>query len=314
MGERSRSPAHALQVPTQKQEEDEPSIAALTTVAFTKADYDTLKATVLKQDARLNTVEWKSAKTASLLRRDQELEASKQLLLMGWPTGMSEQDRDKEIRGMAQCYGVADKLQGTTTLKNKQGLGHFTILHMWDKHARSTFLRNVKNDPHKIKGNTIAGRPQIPRYRREQDAPMKCAMKALATIYGGNPKFRPTWELQALWHESEWVLAVATDANDATKVTIFVPDDKREEFETQFAEDWPTWQSRGHQTEGSPQKYLCINIAAFTDDNLQELNERYATMSTRSRSSRTSDDVDMANADEEVGSRTPAKGGGKRSS
>ena len=218
---------------------------------------------------------------------------------------MSEQDRDKEIRGMAQCYGVADKLQGTTTLKNKQGLGHFTILHMWDKHARSTFLRNVKNDPHKIKGNTIAGRPQIPRYRREQDAPMKCAMKALATIYGGNPKFRPTWELQALWHESEWVLAVATDANDATKVTIFVPDDKREEFETQFAEDWPTWQSRGHQTEGSPQKYLCINIAAFTDDNLQELNERYATMSTRSRSSRTSDDVDMANADEEVGSRTP---------
>ena len=48
---------------------------------------------------------------------------------MGWPTGMSEQDRDREIRGMAQYYGVVDKLQGTTTLKNKQGLGHFTIVH-----------------------------------------------------------------------------------------------------------------------------------------------------------------------------------------
>ena len=83
----------------------------------------------MKHDARLNTVEWKSAKTASLLHRDQELEASNQLLLMGWPTGMSEQDRDREIRGMAQYYGVVDKLQGTTTLKNKQGLGHFTIVH-----------------------------------------------------------------------------------------------------------------------------------------------------------------------------------------
>ncbi|CAE7228886.1 Klhl22 [Symbiodinium sp. CCMP2592] len=265
----------ALTVQNSDHEEDEASIAARTTLALTKADYDTLKATVLKQ-------------------------ASKQLLLMGWPTGMSEQDRDKEIRGMAQYYGVADKLQGTTTLKNKQGLGHFTIVHMWDKDARNTFLHNVKNDPHKIKGNTIVGRPQIPRYRREQDAPMKCAMKALATIYGGNPKFRPTWELQALWYETEWVLAVATDANDATKVTIFVPDDKKEEFETQFAEDWPTWQNRGNQTEGSPQKYLRINIIAFTDDALQELNERYANMSTRSRSSRPSDDVDMANADEEV--------------
>ena len=316
MGERSRSPAHALQAQNQKQEpeEDDATIAATTTVALTKADYDTLKATVLKQDARLNTVEWKSAKTASLLHRDQELEASKQLLLMGWPTGMSEQDRDREIRSMAQYYGVVDKLQGTTTLKNKQGLGHFTIVHMWDKDARNTFLHQVKNDPHKLKGSTIVGRPQIPRYRREQDAPMKCAMKALATIYGGNPKFRPTWELQALWHETEWVLAVATDASDATKVTIFVPDDKKEEFENQFAEDWPTWQNRGNQTEGSPQKYLRITIAAFTEENLQELNDRYATMSTRSRSSKASDDVDMTTAEEESGSRYPAKGRGKRSS
>ena len=132
---------------------------------------------------------------------------------------MSEQDRDREIRGMARYYGVEEKMQGTTTLKNRQGLGPFTVVHMWDKDARN----HVKNDPHKLKDSTIVGRPQIPRYRREQDAPMKCSMKALATIYGGNPKLRPTWELQALWHESEWVLALTTDTNDATNVTIFAP-------------------------------------------------------------------------------------------
>ena len=165
-------------------------------MALTKEDYDALKATVVNQDARLSTVKWKTATAASLLHPDQELEASKPLLLMGWPNGISEQDRDKEIRGMARYYGVEEKMQGTTTLKNREGLGHFTIVHMWDKDARNTFLHHVKNDPHKLKGSTIVGRPQIPRYRRERDAPMKCAMKALATIYGGNPKFRPTWELQ----------------------------------------------------------------------------------------------------------------------
>ncbi|CAE7253359.1 Kif9 [Symbiodinium natans] len=41
-------------------------------IAHRHADYDTLKATVLKQDARLNTVEWKSAKTASLLHSGME--------------------------------------------------------------------------------------------------------------------------------------------------------------------------------------------------------------------------------------------------
>ena len=49
---------------------------------------------------------------------------------------MSEQDRDKEIRGMARHYGVEEKMQSTTTLKNRQGLGHFTIVHMWDKDAQ----------------------------------------------------------------------------------------------------------------------------------------------------------------------------------
>ena len=48
-------------------------------------------------------------------------------------------------------------MQGTTTLKNRQGLGHFTIVHMWDKGARNTFLHHVKNDPHKLKGSTIVG-------------------------------------------------------------------------------------------------------------------------------------------------------------
>ena len=59
---------------------------------------------------------------------------------------------------------------------------------------------------------------------------MKCAMKTLATMIGDNPKFSPTWEIQALWHE-EWLLAVNTNDKDTTKVQIYVPDHMKAEFE-----------------------------------------------------------------------------------
>ena len=150
-----------------------------------------------------------TTQTTSLVHRDQELQASKQLLLMGWPK-TDEKEREKETKRMASYYGLMNKYQGSTTLKKKNGLAHFTIVDMWDKEARNEFLQQIKRDPHQVQGNPIVGRPQIPCYRREQDAPMKCAMKTLATMVGDNPKFSPTWEIQALWHE-EWLLAENTN-------------------------------------------------------------------------------------------------------
>ena len=118
---------------------------------------------------------------------------------MEWPK-IDEKERKKEIKWMANYYGFINKYQGSTTLNTKNGLAPFTIVDMWDKEARNEFFQHIKRDPpHQIQGNTIVDRPQIPRYRREQDTPMKCTMKTLANIIGNNPKFSPTWEIQALW-------------------------------------------------------------------------------------------------------------------
>ena len=165
---------------------------------------------------------------------------------------------------MANYYGLMSKYQGSTTLKTKNGLAHFTIVDMWDKEARNEFLQHIKRDPHQIQGNTIVGRPQIPRYRREQDAPMKCAMKTLATMIGDNPKFSPTWEIQALWHE-EWLLAVNTNDKDTTKVQIYVPDHMKAEFEPKFHDDWSAWKAPGSSKDSRPQKHLQIQVYALTD-------------------------------------------------
>lgn len=86
-------------------------------------------------------------------------------------------------------------------MKTKNGLAHFTMVDMWDKETRNEFLQHVKRNPRQVQGSTIAGRPQIPRYHCEQDAPMKCVMKTLANILGNNSKFSPAWEIQTLWHD-----------------------------------------------------------------------------------------------------------------
>ena len=294
--ERSRSPAPGVLAVQQK---DEPQEDGVTTY-----NLHDLQNTVNRMSAQLNSVDWMTASTTSLVHRDQELAASKQLLIMGWPAHMTEKDRDHEIKSMAHYYGVAAKLQGTTTLKTKQGISHFTIAEMWDKDSRNHFLQQMKADPHKIQDSTILGRPQIPRYRREQDAPLKCGMKSLAIVLTGNPKFRPSWELQAVWHDSAWVLAVDTDPVDTTKICIFVPAEHLTAFTTQFGKDWPTWQNQGSQSH-RPQKYLKIRIAAFDQAKLGALDARFESMTNRSK------DVEM-NAPPDAAPRPPpAKGHGK---
>ena len=267
--------------------------------------FKALQDQVQANTARLNSVDWVAHRTESLLHRDQELQASKQLLLMGWPN-IDEKEREKEIKRMANYYGLAHKYQGSTTLKTKNGLAHFTIVDMWDKEARNEFLQKVKHDPHQVQGNNIVGRPQIPRYRREQDAPMKCAMKTLATLIGNNPKFSPTWEIQALWHE-EWLLAVTNDDKDITQVQLYVPENLKTDFESKFAEDWSGWTAPGTSKHTRPQHHLQIRILPLTEDMKTKLDSNYAALRQKPKAQ----DVDMQDA--EASSRaTPAKGGGKR--
>ena len=88
--------------------------------------FKALQEQVQENTARLNSVDWMTTQTTSL-------QASKQLILMGWPK-IDDKEREKEIKRMAN-YGLMSKYQGSTTLKTKNGLAHFTIVDMWDKES-----------------------------------------------------------------------------------------------------------------------------------------------------------------------------------
>ena len=122
MGEydRSRSPAPGALAVQQKDEPTEDGVTAF--------NLHELQNTVNHMSAQLNSVDWMTASTTSLIHCDQELAASKQLLVMGWPAHMTKKDRDHEIKSMARYYGVAAKLQRTTTLKTR----HLTLHHWRD--------------------------------------------------------------------------------------------------------------------------------------------------------------------------------------
>ena len=99
MAERSRSPLAGIGQTALERKEEVPNEILLEAQTF-KA----LQEQVHENTARLNSVDWVATQTVSLVHRDQELQASKQFLLMGWPK-IDEKEREKEIKRMANYYG-----------------------------------------------------------------------------------------------------------------------------------------------------------------------------------------------------------------
>ena len=55
------------------------------------------------------------------------------------------------------------------------------------------------------------------------------------------PRYKPTWELSALWHSGEWVLIAEPNPKDRTDITLYIQQSKKELFATHFPEAWAQW-------------------------------------------------------------------------
>ena len=257
--QRSRSPIPGLEA-SKPQGSDSKS-----TDGQVQQEHAAIKHMLEKQEGRLNTVDQRSAQTRDQMQKAQQLEASKQAIISSWPDSAGPQDRMRAIEDLVVKH---DTLRGRyascTTLRTKAGWSHFTIVEFFTKEARNDFLELVKKDALVCHGQIAVGRAQIPKYQRENDQPLRCAISVYSQVIDKQQRYKPTWEMSAVWHGGEWILHMLAHEHDKTQITIYVHESVLQAFNEKFVAEWPQWggpKGSGRRADGyRPQDYYTIKI------------------------------------------------------
>jgi hypothetical protein len=262
-GGRSRSPRGAQPVTEDRMKQIlQEAISPIATGMQTVAEQLEL------HEWRLNTLTQKTAYTEDQVQYAQQLEASRQALVSGW-ADEGPQDRERALKAWIRNAGLVAHVVTYTTLRQSP----FTIIEFTHKEYRNRFMEEYRRNPLRIQGRQTYVRPQVPKYQREADQPFRCAIATLSSIDGYKRRYKPTWELAAVWSEDEWVLAKTAHHSDATKIFIYVPGAIAEEFETKFKEEWAAWGRR--QTSYKPQNYYTITVKTLEADMKRTLDTEY---------------------------------------
>ena len=269
MAERSRSPFPGMEQMQTEQQQIHKDIADI------KAKLDT-------QHGRLNEIDQRSALTNSQLQKDQQLQASKQAIVTSWADSATATDRSKAVEDLLSKHGMLNRYASTTTLKTKQGIAPISIVEFFSKDARNEFLDMLRKDMLVCHGQIAVGRAQIPKYQREADQPLRCAIAVFSQCDGTRARYKPTWELSALWRSGEWVLIAEPNPKDRTDITLYIQQSKKELFATHFPEAWAQWggqRTTNRRTDGyRPQDHFRISIQDMTPDKQTEYDEKYQTL------------------------------------
>ena len=105
---RSRSPRVGFE--TEPQEEQ----------AQLRKDLEALQTLVQTQGGRINTIDQRSAYTKDQIQRQQQLEASKQAIVLNWPDSATPADRTQAVEQLVNRHDtLKGKYASTTTLRTK---------------------------------------------------------------------------------------------------------------------------------------------------------------------------------------------------
>ena len=246
---------------------------------------------VEQHQGRINTVDQRSAHTRDQMQKAQQLEASKQAIVSSWSDSAGPQERMKAIEDMvAKQDSLRGKYASTTTLRTKSGWSHFSIVEFCTKEARNDFLELVKKDALTCHGQIAIARAQIPKYQRETDQPLRCAISVYSQVIGKQQRYKPTWEMSAVWHDGEWILHMQTQEYDKTRVNIYVNETVMQTFSDKFAAEWAQWggqKGSGRRADGyRPQDYY-IQVAAMTATFANDLDEKYTALQEQKRTTAT---------------------------
>ena len=210
-----------------------------------------LKSIADKHGGRINALDQRSAHTRDQVQKQQQLEASKQAIVSSWPNTAGPPDR---MQAVEQLVNKHDSLKGkyasTTTLRTKTGWSQFSIVEFFTKESRNDFLDLVCRDALTCFGQIQVARAQIPKYQREADQPLRCALAVFAQITGKQQRFKPTWEISAVWHHNEWVLSMQTDTHDKTHITLYVAESAKDTFSEKFHAERQSWADKKEPPNG----------------------------------------------------------------
>ncbi|CAE7228267.1 unnamed protein product [Symbiodinium sp. CCMP2592] len=237
---------------------------------------------------KLNTLDQRSAQTKDQLQKQQQLEASKHAIISSWPDSATKRDREQAIEKLVEKEGLRRMHTCTQTLKSKGGLAHFSIVEFYTKEARNDFLDMVKKDMLTCHGQIQVGRAQIPKYQREADQPFRCAIAVYAQIAGRQQRYKPIWELTAIWHGGEWILIAEPAEHDKTQITIHVRAEDQEAFTASFGDAWAKW-GQQHGVPRKPDAYraqdhFTITIKGITPEKAAEYDQKYNAQSKHKQS------------------------------
>ena len=132
---------------------------------------------------------------------------------------------------------------------------------------------------------------QIPKYQRETDQPLRCAISVYSQVIGKQQRYKPAWEMSAVWHDGEWILQMQTQEYDKTRVNIYVNETVMQAFSDKFAAEWAQWggqKGSGRRADGyRPQDYYTIQVAAMTASFANDLDEKYTALQEQKRTTAT---------------------------
>ena len=260
-----------------------------------RKDLEDLKNLVHMQGGRINTLDQRSAHTRDQVQKQQQLEASKQAIVTSWPDTAGPPDRIQAVEQMVDKHAsLKGKYASTTTLRTKTGWSQFSIVDFFTKESRNDFLDLVRRDALTCFGQIQVARAQIPKYQREADQPLRCAIAVFAQITGKQQRFKPTWEMSAVWHHNKWILSMQADTHDKTHITLYVAEAAKDTFTEKFHAEWQSWGGHKGTTKRAdgyrPQDYFQIAVAALTPETATALDTQYATLQQQKKQAYTKEE------------------------
>ena len=261
-----------------------------------RKDLEALQALVHPQGGRINTIDQRSPYTKDQIQKQQQLEASKQAIVSSWADSASPADRTQAVEQLVHRHDtLRGKYASTTTLRTKQGWSQFSIVEFFTKEARNEFVELLKKDALICHGQIAVGRAQIPKYQREADQPLRCAIAVYSQLTGRQQRYKPTWEMSA-WYHNEWILSMQTAEHDKTQITLHVPEAMKDQFTDKYATEWQQWggqKGSSKRADGyKPQDFFKIQIEALTPQTAAALDTQYATLQHQRKQQQTKEEDD----------------------
>eukprot|EP00969_Alexandrium_andersonii_P370082 15476505-Alexandrium_andersonii.AAC.1 len=130
-------------------------------------------------------------------------QAAREAVTTDWPRAMGAWDRRESIKNYVNSIGWGSEYSHSEPAGSEENARSMIAIFK-SKFARDGFLTSVRTHGFAAWGIQVMARPQVPRYLRESQQLLRCAMRAYSNTLGARVQLRPEWDLQAVALNGAW--------------------------------------------------------------------------------------------------------------